>query len=111
MEDLLLILQAVTVAFLVLLVLLQKSSADGLAGLAGGGHGVLSGRSSANLLTKLTFLFAAIFMGNSLVLAKINIENARGKGSIVQSIVKEQQQQTKPAAAETKSTPQVPLVE
>lgn len=109
MEYLLLILQAVTVVFLVLLVLLQKSSADGLAGLAGGGHGMLSGRSSANLLTKLTFLFAAIFMGNSLILAKINIQNARGKGSIVQSIVHEQE--AKPAAVDAKTASQVPLVE
>jgi preprotein translocase subunit SecG len=111
MEDILLILQAVTVAFLIILVLLQKSNADGLSGLAGGGHGIFSGRSSANILTKLTFFFAAVFMVNSLFLAKINIDNARGSGSsIAKSIVDEQQTLPKDAD-KSPANKQVPLVE
>jgi preprotein translocase subunit SecG len=111
MEDILLILQAVTVSFLIILVLLQKSNADGLSGLAGGGHGIFSGRSSANILTKLTFFFAAVFMINSLLLAKINIDNARGNGSSIAKSIIDEQQKLPNGASNTSTNKQVPLVE
>jgi preprotein translocase subunit SecG len=52
------------------IVLLQRSEGGGL-GIGGGGgmSGFMSGRSSANLLTRLTAALAALFFTTSLVLA------------------------------------------
>lgn len=76
MTTLLIVLQIFIIALLVLVILLQKTSADGLSGLAGGGSGVVSGRTVGNFFTKLTAILAAAFMLNSLVLAKIESNKA-----------------------------------
>ena len=61
---------------LVSVVLLQRSDGGALGGLGGGGNpssggfgGLMSGRQSANLLTRTTAILAACFMGTSLLLA------------------------------------------
>lgn len=80
MTTILVILQVFIISVLVLVILLQKTSADGLSGLAGGGSGVMSGRGVSNFFTKLTALLAAAFLLNSLVLAKLESNKAmRGK--------------------------------
>jgi preprotein translocase subunit SecG len=54
---------------LVLLILLQRSDGGALGGLGGGAFGgVMSGRQSANLLTRTTAILAASFMGTSMIL-------------------------------------------
>lgn len=81
MTTLLIILQIFIISLLVLVILLQKTSADGLSGLSGGGSGVMSGRGVSNFFTKLTAILAAAFMLNSLALAKIESNKAlQGKG-------------------------------
>lgn len=61
---------------LVTVVLLQRSDGGALGGLGGGGNpssggfgGLMSGRQSASLLTRVTAILAACFMGTSLLLA------------------------------------------
>lgn len=74
----LLVIQVILASFLVTIILLQRSQSDGLAGLGGGNpNSVLSGRASANLLTKTTTMLAIAFMTNSLAMATIT---ARQKG-------------------------------
>ena len=52
------------------IILLQRSDGGALGGIGGGSFsGMLTGRSSANFLTKLTAVIAALFLGNSLLLA------------------------------------------
>lgn len=89
MLTLLLVLQFVIVISLILAVLLQQSSADGISGLAGGGHGIVSGKASANFITKTTFILAFMFMINSFCLAKLTIMDLQKSGKIIESIKEE----------------------
>ncbi len=67
----LLIIHTIIVLLLVAVILMQRSSQDGFTG--GGGMGnmdsFMSGRASANFLTRTTAVLATIFMVNSLILA------------------------------------------
>ena len=74
----LIIIQLILAIFLVVLVLLQGSDNEGL-GLGGGGGlgGMMSARGSANLLSHLTAITAALFMIMSVILtiyASVNSE-------------------------------------
>jgi preprotein translocase subunit SecG len=72
METILLVIHLVLAIALIAVVLLQKSEGGGL-GIGGGGGGGMSGfmtgRGSANLLTRATAILAACFMVTSLGLA------------------------------------------
>ena len=70
MFNLFLIIHAILALTLVVIILLQRSDGGALGGIGGGSFsGMLTGRSSANFLTKLTAVIAALFLGNSLLLA------------------------------------------
>jgi preprotein translocase subunit SecG len=86
MLSFLVILQVCIIALLVFIVLFQKSSTDSLAGLSGGGHNVISGKASTNIMTKMTWFLAVAFMVNSLVLAKFTITNFQSSGDLIKSI-------------------------
>lgn len=59
---------------LIAVILLQKSSSDGLSGLAStsGNMGIVSGRAAANFLTKTTMILATMFIVNALILANLS---------------------------------------
>lgn len=80
------------VSALVIVILLQKTGADGLSGLSGGGHHFMSQRSSGQAISKLTIFLAAAFMINSLALAKIAVQSNKNAKSVIESIHKEQSQ-------------------
>ena len=84
MYTVLLVVHTLLVLFLIVLVLIQRSESDGLGGLGGGGNQFLSGRSQANLLTRMTAILAGAFMITSLTLA-IMANNMSGR-SIVDTI-------------------------
>ncbi|MDE3061220.1 MAG: preprotein translocase subunit SecG [Pseudomonadota bacterium] len=92
MYTVLLVIHSILVVFLIMIILVQRPSDDGLSGLGGGGGGnqFLTGRSQANLLTRTTAILAALFMGTSLTLAYM--ANRMGGTSILD---------TAPAAAKT----------
>ena len=70
MFNLFLIIHAILALTLIVIILLQRSDGGALGGIGGGSFsGMLTGRSSANFLTKLTAVVAALFLGNSLLLA------------------------------------------
>jgi preprotein translocase subunit SecG len=71
MINVILIIHLILAIALVGVVLLQKSEGGAL-GIGGGGmSGFLTGRSTANLLTRTTAILAALFIVTSLALAKL----------------------------------------
>ncbi|MDC0864558.1 preprotein translocase subunit SecG [Rickettsiaceae bacterium] len=58
---------------LVIVILLQKTSTDGLSGIGGGNNmGLVSGRSAANFLTRTTVILAVVFFANAIMLANLS---------------------------------------
>ena len=86
MITVLLVLQIIITVSLVVVILIQKSSSDGMAGLAGGGNSLMSGRASANLLTRITSILATIFIVNSLAMATIAARSSNPNTSIIDDI-------------------------
>lgn len=110
MIQVLLIVQVLVAAALIGIILIQRSDSDGM-GLGGGsGNNFMTGRASANLLTRATAILATAFIVNSLVLGVLS---SRGHGSsIVDSVVAEEAKkpavpQVPVAAEETKAKPVV----
>ncbi|MBL8660835.1 MAG: preprotein translocase subunit SecG [Rhodospirillales bacterium] len=112
----LLVIHLIIAVALVAVVLLQRSEggALGIGGGGGGGmSGFLTGRSTANLLTRTTAILAALFILTSLTLAKLS------GGSASRSLFEQAPlpQTTAPApesappseAPETPQTPSAPL--
>lgn len=94
MVTVLLVIHLIIAIALVAVVLLQRSEggALGIGGGSGGGmSGFLTGRSTANLLTRTTAILAVIFMVTSLTLAKLS------GGGANRSIFDEAPQTTAPA--------------
>jgi len=87
----LLVIHTLLVLFLIGLVLIQRSSSDGMGGLGGGGGGgnqFLTGRGQANLLTRTTAILAGAFMLTSMILAVM--ASRMTETSLVDSIVDEE---------------------
>ena len=81
MYDFLLVVQTIVVLLLIGIILIQRSDSDGFGtGSGGGGNQFMTGRASANLLTRATAILATIFIVLSLVLAKLS---SGGSSSIV----------------------------
>ena len=78
MATVVLVIHLMVAASLVGLVLLQRSEggALGMGGGGGGGGGFMTGRSTADLLTRATAIAAAIFFATSLTLAILAKQNA-----------------------------------
>lgn len=83
-------------------VLLQRSEGGAL-GMGGGMGGFMTGRATANLLTRVTAFLAAGFMVTSLVLALMST-SGRDKGSILDA----PPAATAPAAPEQPAAPAEP---
>lgn len=83
--QILLVIQVIIAVSLVVIVLIQQPSSDGLSGFGGAssGNAFLSGRASADILTKITTILATAFIVNCLLMAKIASEKA-GTSSIVE---------------------------
>ena len=73
MFNIFLIIHLVLAIILVIVILLQRSDGGALGGIGGGSFsGMLTGRSSANFLTKITAVIAGLFLCNSLFLAVLS---------------------------------------
>ena len=81
----LLVIHSIIVLFLIMMVLIQRTDSDGMGGLGGGGgNQFLSGRTTANLMTRTTAILAGAFMISSLTLAVL--AGRMTSGSIVDSV-------------------------
>lgn len=99
MYTVLLVIHTIVVLFLIGLVLIQRSDQDGM-GLGGGGGQFMSGRASANLLTRTTAILATIFMLSSLVLG-IMVAHSN-KRSVLDTITEEAPAASAPVVATDK---------
>jgi preprotein translocase subunit SecG len=105
----LLILQVLVAVILIILVLLQRSDGDSLSGIGsgtGGLNSVISGKSSANILSKATMILVGIFMLNCLVLASISGSSNKA----IQADLKQAAEEQENSEVETPSIPQAPKV-
>lgn len=103
MLNILLVVHVVIAILLVTVILLQKNSADALAGLSSGNNmGIVSAKGAANFMTKTTVFLAIAFMSNSLILANLSNKNSKiqdNKGSLTEKLEqKEQSSNTLPIA-------------
>jgi len=78
MENVVLVVHLILALCLIGIVLIQRSEGGGLGmgGGGGGGGGVMSGRSAATALGKLTWMFAAAFIVTSITLTIIAASNS-----------------------------------
>ncbi|MES2843712.1 MAG: preprotein translocase subunit SecG [Pseudomonadota bacterium] len=84
MENIVLTIHLILALLLVGVVLLQRSEGGGLGMGGGGGGGVMSGRSAATALAKLTWIFAAGFIATSITLTVLAAQKADSSSVIDQ---------------------------
>src|SRR4051812_3411892 len=107
MYTILLVIHSIIVLFLIGMVLIQRTDSDGMGGLGGGGgNQFLTGRASANLMTRTTAILAGAFMISSLVLAVM--AGRMTSGSILDTTPVEQ---TAPVQAPKDAVPAKPKTE
>ncbi|HTS94916.1 MAG TPA: preprotein translocase subunit SecG [Stellaceae bacterium] len=106
MQTVLLVIHLMLAIALIGTVLLQKSEGGAL-GMGGGGmSGFMTGRSTANLLTRTTAILAGLFFLTSVLLVVLAAH--RGEGTLpIDRAVPVQSNQTAPAPAPTPATPPV----
>lgn len=94
MLNTLLFIHIVVALMLVAVILLQKTSADGLSSIGGGSNmGLVSGRSAANFLTKTTVILATIFFVNAIVLGNISSNTKTSLSKRLEQRLNEEKQQ------------------
>lgn len=94
MLNVLLVIHLIACIALVIAVLLQRSEGGAL-GMGGGGAGggLISGRGAANVLVRTTMGLAAVFFSTSILMTRLNAENARAPTELERQL---QQQTTDP---------------
>ena len=102
MIQVLLVVQVLVAAALIGVVLIQRSDSDGFGLGSGSGSNFLTGRASANLLTRTTAILAGLFIINSLAL---DVLAAHGRqGSIADSVVEQSATPGAPAVPDATKT-------
>jgi len=118
MLTVLLVIHVLVTIGLIGIVLIQKSEGGGL-GMGGGGGGgggmggFMTGRETANLLTRTTAVLATLFMGLSLAIAVVTGSN-KAPASILDSAstpVQSAPATTAPAVPATPAAPTAPVAE
>jgi preprotein translocase subunit SecG len=84
MENVVLVIHLILALCLIGVVLLQRSEGGGLGMGGGGGGGVMSGRSAATALAKLTWIFAIGFICTSIGLTVLAARDSAGTSVIDQ---------------------------
>ncbi|MCV2882592.1 preprotein translocase subunit SecG [Actibacterium sp. XHP0104] len=111
MENVILIVHLILALCLIGIVLLQRSEGGGL-GMGGGGGGVMSSRSTATALGKLTWLFAIAFIITSIGLTVIAADKS-SDSSVLDRLGDraEDAAEDAPAAPGTGLLPQLPAAD
>ena len=88
MADIILAIHILLAFGLIIFILLQRSDGGALGGLGGGMSlsGIMGNRGSANFLTRITEIFAALFMITSLLLAIIESRSNDEENGILNGI-------------------------
>jgi len=110
MANIILVIHLILALCLIGIVLLQRSEGGGLGIGGGGGGNVMSGRSAAGALAKLTWIFAAAFIATSITLTILAARDAAGD-SVIERLGTEapaaQQPAIPPAGTEGAAQPPV----
>lgn len=94
MQNVLLVIHLIACIALVFAVLLQRSEGGAL-GMGGGGTGgLISGRGAASVLVRTTMILAAVFFATSVLMTRLNAEEARAPTELERQL--EQQQNRDP---------------
>src|SRR5688500_9096298 len=104
------VIQILLTITLVGLVLVQRSDTDGLGSMGGGGGGnaFMTGRGTANFMTRSTAIVATLFIVNSLFLAIMS--SNRGSDSLAERIAEDEAAVSVPLADEAaKKTTEEPV--
>lgn len=72
MMSILLLIHMIVSLLLLVSILLQKTSSDSIANLAGNSSGLVSAKGAANFLTRTTTILGAVFMINALILGNLS---------------------------------------
>lgn len=107
MYDFLLVVQTIIVLMLIGIILIQRSDSDGFGTGGGGGNQFMTGRSSANMLTRTTAILATAFILLSLILAKIS--SGTTGTSIVDLVEKPAQTSTSAPLVDAQDEPAKPV--
>jgi preprotein translocase subunit SecG len=78
----LLVIHLIITVLMIGVILLQRSEGGGL-GMGSSNGGVFTARGAANLLTRLTAFFAAMFIGNCLLMTVIASKQAKSQQTIL----------------------------
>ncbi len=101
MENVLLVVHCFIVLALIVVVLMQRSEggALGMGGGGGGAGGFMTGRGTANLLTRVTAVLAILFFATS-ILSTILAKRQSEGGSVFDSVGQPKTEQSAPAAGD-----------
>jgi len=103
MTSILLIVQIVIVAFLVIAVLLQKSSSIGLGAYSGSNESVFGAKGPGSFLAKMTFFLGFLFVANTVAMGYFYAQES--KASVVDTIIEETSIVAPSATPEVVQTP------
>ena len=108
MEEVILVIHLMLAIALVVTVLLQQSEGGAL-GIGGGGQGsMMTGRSAANLLTRMTTIIVGCFFVTSLILAWMAKQDSTST-SVLDGPAPAAVEQTIPETLPEPAVPQVPI--
>ncbi len=111
METVLLVIHLLLAIGLIGVILLQKSEGGGLgiggSSSGGGMGGLMTGRATADLLTRTTAILAALFMAVSMALAVLAARDGGGQGSILDQL--DQPGRSTPAVPAQPAEPSAPI--
>ena len=108
MTSILLIVQIVLVVFLVIAVLLQKSSSIGLGAYSGSNESVFGAKGPASFLAKTTFFLGFLFVANTIAMGYFY--GQENQASVVDSIIEDTTISAPAAVQETPVDVQAPAV-
>ena len=106
MTSILLIVQIVLVVFLVIAVLLQKSSSIGLGAYSGSNESVFGAKGPASFLAKTTFFLGFLFVANTVAMGYFY--GQENQSSVVDSIIEDTTISAPAAVQETSVDVQAP---
>ena len=96
MMNILLFIHMVIAILLIIVILLQRTGADGISGIGGSSMGgVVSSRSAVNFLTKTTIVLATLFFINAIILANLYTNKVP---SIIEKIEQKDEKSSLPIA-------------
>lgn len=108
MTSALFILQILLTIFIVILVLLQKSSGGGLVNYSGSNDSLFGAKGPASFLSKLTLFFGALFLANTIALSYLFTKQTQK--SLLDSLPQTPQVQEAPSAPLAPLAPVAPTI-